>query len=120
MNDLSIEMARNQTAFQGGDEITGTVRWRLEKPPREVELRLYWSTRGAGMEDVAAANSCRFENPQADDSRSFRILLPEAPYSFIGKAFSIVWALELVPRPGKDAARVEIVMGPDGQAVSLT
>ena len=93
--------------------------WHLGQPPKEVELRLFRFARGNGHEDTGAADSCSFERPQAGDSRSFRMRLPEAPYSFSGKLFSIVWALELVPKPGKDAARVEITMGPGSGFVRL-
>lgn len=120
MNELSIEISENRTAFQNGDEITGTARWQLDHPPREIELRLFWFTRGESNQDEGVVDACRFENPGTQDSRPFRVRLPEGPCSFSGKLFSIVWAIELVPKPGKDVARVEIVVGPDGRAVTVS
>lgn len=120
MNELSIEISENRTAFEGGNEITGTARWQLDHAPREMELRLFWFTRGDSNQDTGVAETFQFEHAGASDSRPFRVRLPEAPCSFSGKLFSIVWALELVPKPGKDAARVEIIVGPKGQPVKIS
>jgi len=117
MNELSIEISEGRTAFEGGEEITGTARWQLDQAPREMELRLFWFTRGESNQDASVTDTCRFEHPGAADSRAFRVRLPEGPCSYSGKLFSIVWALELVPKPGKDAARVEIVVGPGGRGI---
>jgi len=119
MNELNITIADNRDAFEPGEELTGTVSWRLERQPRAVELRLFWFTRGKGTEDAGIVERMRFEPATVEETRSFRFRLPEAPYSFSGKLISLVWALELVAEPLKQAARQEFILAPDGREVRL-
>jgi len=119
MNELRIDVDGQRQAFQPGEEVTGTVSWKLEKPPRAVELRLFWFTRGKGTQDASVVERLRFDTTSLDGSHSFRFRLPEAPYSFSGKLISLVWALELLAEPHKEVARVEIIVGPDAQEVTL-
>jgi len=117
MTELSIELEEGN--FGPGDELMGSVDWRCENAPQKMELRLFWFTRGKGTEDVGVVETVRFEQPQSSERRRFRVRLPESPYSFSGRLISLTWALELVAEPPKQAKRLEIVMGPDGQEVRL-
>ena len=119
MNEMRIEIDGGRNAFVPGEEISGKAIWRLEKPPRAVDLRLFWFTRGKGTEDGTVVEITPFEQPHSDESRSFRFTLPSAPYSFSGKLISVVWALELVATPSGALARLEIVVAPGGQEVHL-
>lgn len=119
MSALRIDLNTALTRFRPGEEIDGTVAWQLENSPREIELRLFWFTRGKGTEDVGVVQTLRFDLPLKDETRSFRFRLPEAPYSFSGKLISLVWALELIVQPTKEVTRREIVVAPDGQEVRL-
>ena len=119
MSDLKIQLAAGRMAFDPGEELTGTAAWKLDKPPRSVELRLLWFTRGQGEEDACVVETVRFDHPIQDDSRPFRFRLPDGPYSFSGKLFSLVWALELVVEPSKENARQEITIAPGAKTVQL-
>lgn len=119
MNDLRIRTPGDRTAFEPGEAITGAVYWSLASPPRAIELRLFWFTRGKGTEDFAVADTQRFESPLAEEARPFRLQLPEAPYSFSGKLISLVWALELVVEPSGGIERLELVVAPGGREVLL-
>jgi hypothetical protein len=119
MNDLKIQLASGRAAFEPGEEITGTAAWKLDKPPRSVELRLFSFTRGQGDEDAGVAETVRFDHALPEDSRPFRFRLPDGPYSFSGKLFSLVWALELVVEPSKENARQEITIAPGAKTVQL-
>lgn len=116
---LHIEIERNRTAFEPGEELTGTAGWTLDKPPRSVELRLFWFTRGKGTEDAGVVETVRFDQPMLEETRSFRLRLPDAPYSFSGKLISLVWALELVADPSKAVTRKEFVIAPGGRELLL-
>jgi hypothetical protein len=116
---LQIEIDEGREAFEPGGKLAVTATWQLAKPPRGVELRLFWFTRGRGSEDAGVVETVRFDGPKAEDKRSFRLRLPEGPCSFSGQLISLIWALELVAEPSKETARVEIVMAPGGQAVQL-
>ena len=91
----------------------------MDKPPRAVELRLFWFTRGAGEDDAGVVDTVRFDHPMPDDSRPFRFRLPDGPYSFSGKLISLVWALELVAESSKENARQEITIAPGAKTVQL-
>jgi hypothetical protein len=106
-----------------GDLLEGTVRWQLAAAPRDAELRLVWSTVGAGLADEhvvetldvaglpAAAPAITVpEGPyrgaqvvdalapgalKASDARRFQLRAPLAPPSFRGALVRLSWRLEL-------------------------
>ncbi len=119
MNQLKIELKENRASFEPGAEIAGSVSWQLDKPVSDLELRLFWFTRGKGTEDAGVAETIRFEQPLQQETRSFQFRLPRAPYSFSGKLISLVWALELVSERGKAVTRQELVVGPLAREVQL-
>ena len=119
MSELKIELADNRREFEPSGEASGRVSWRLDKPVRTLELRLFWFTRGKGTEDGGIVDCLKFEQPLPEESRTFRFQLPEVPYSFSGRLVSLVWALELVAYPSKEVARQELVLAPGGKEVHL-
>ena len=119
MTDLQIHIDDGRTAFTPAADLSGKVSWSLEKPPRWLELRLFWFTRGKGTEDGAMVQVTRFDQPHPAETRTFRFKLPEAPYSFSGKLISLVWALELVAGPSHAVSRVEITLAPEGREILL-
>jgi hypothetical protein len=119
MSDLQIDIDDGRSAFTPAADLSGKVSWSLEKPPRWLELRLFWVTRGKGTEDRAVVQVARFDQPQPAETRTFRFKLPEGPYSFSGKLISLVWALELVAEPSRAVSRVEIILAPEGREILL-
>jgi hypothetical protein len=119
MSKLRIGTRDERRQFRPGAEIAGAAGWELDQPPRAVEVRLIWFTRGKGTEDVALVETVRFDQPKAAEARPFRFVLPGKPYSFSGRLVSLTWALELVALPGKQSARFEFVLGPEGKEVVL-
>jgi hypothetical protein len=119
MSALTIELSEGRTAFAPGEELTGTATWKLDQPPRAVELRVFWFTRGWGTEDAGVVETVRFDHPLPEEARPFRLQLPASPYSFSGKLISLRWALELVAQPSKAVVRQEITIAPGGEEVVL-
>jgi len=119
MNELRILLQDEQKNFRGGETVEGVAGWRLEKPPKSVELRLFWFTRGKGTEDVGVVNQIRFDAPQQEEGRKFSFTLPAEPWSFSGQLISLIWALELVAEPGGHTTRVELVVSPTSQEILL-
>jgi hypothetical protein len=119
VSGLQIEMRDGVTAFHPGDEIEGTVRWRLDPPPQSLEVRLFWYTQGKGDQDVGVVATLPLAGPGIEDRRSFRFQLPVGPYSFSGKLISLLWAIEAVAEPGSASERCEITVSPTGQEVVL-
>jgi hypothetical protein len=119
VSEVKIGIREEQTAFRPGEMLEGGAGWRLDQPPRTVEARLFWYTRGKGTEDVELIASQVFDQPRQQDARRFEFRLPEAPYSFSGKLISLIWAVELVAQPSGEAARVEFVLSPTGEEILL-
>ena len=119
MNELKILMRDERRNFRPGETVEGVAGWRLDKPPKMVELRLFWFTRGKGTEDVGVVNQMRFDAPQLEEGRKFSFTLPAEPFSFSGQLISLIWALELVVEPGDFSTRVELVMSPSGEEILL-
>lgn len=119
MNELTLGTQGDRRGFLPGQEVAGGAAWRLDGIPREVEVCLFWFTRGKGTEDVVVVDTVRLDSPSREDRRDFRFTLPEGPYSFSGRLISLTWALELVTRRPGAANRVEITVSPTGEEISL-
>ena len=116
---LDIALDGGRTAYEPGEAVAGTASWEAAEAPAVVELRLFWFTKGKGVQDLSVVDKVRFDAPLSREDRPFKLALPEGPYSFTGRLVSLVWALELVALPGDEAARTEIVIAPGAQAVIL-
>lgn len=119
MPDLQLQLQDGRTEFLPGESITGTASWQVSNPPAKAEVSLIWATRGKGTQDMEIVQAIPFSDPQARDSRPFKITLPESPYSFSGQLISLIWTLELNLDPGDECAAAEIVFAPGGKEVAL-
>lgn len=120
MAHLHLETLEQQTTFTPGSIIEGVAGWELDTPPTSVELRLFWYTTGKGDQDVGVVDTETWSNPGAADAQAFKLKLPDGPYSFRGRLITLSWAIELLVEPGKRVERMEIVVSPVGEPVSLT
>ena len=114
---VELALNGNQTEYRPGATVRGTARWFLLDPPASVELRLFWFTRGKGTEDVKVVETVSFDSPAAEASHTFQLRLPPEPYSFSGRLIAIIWAIEVVAKPGGETARIEITVSPTGHEV---
>ena len=119
MSAVRLGIRDNQTAFRPGEFVEGAALWELDAAPDLAELRLVWSTRGKGTEDSEVVSTQTFAEPKPGDTRSFKFQLPDSPYSFNGQLIALIWALELVVKPGDHFARVEIIIAPEGREIVL-
>jgi len=119
VSTLKIGLHENRLRYRPGEELTGRALWLLDEDPEAVEIRLFWRTEGRGDQDVALADSVRFERPGRREQKDFRFALPDSPYSFSGKYASLVWALELVVLPSQQTERVDFTLAPTGYEVFL-
>jgi|SRR5688572_4089380 hypothetical protein len=118
--NIRFGLRENRTQFRPGEEVTGAVQWEGTEKPKLAEVRLFWFTRGKGTEDVEVIAADSFGDPQPGDTRTFRFVLPDGPYSFNGKLISLTWAVEFVLKPGDHAERIEIVVSPIGEEIRLS
>lgn len=119
MADLSIDTVGKRRRFRPGEDVMGAAAWQLQKEADAVEVRLFWRTEGKGTQDVGVAATQRFDNTGLSEVREFRLKAPPGPYSFSGRLISLIWALEMVVLPGRDAERLDITISPTGQEVTL-
>jgi len=116
---ITIELDGGRTGFRPGELLTGSVAWRLERPAKDLEVRLFWFTQGKGTQDVRVTAIRRVDVIGLQGRGGFRFKLPDSPYSFSAKLISLAWAIEAVAQPGERSARVEIVIAPEGKEVRL-
>ena len=119
MSQLLLELRDGKKNFHPGEPISGAAFWKLEQPPKFVDVRLFWRTRGKGTEDLEVVASYNFPEPKAEESRPFQFTAPPEPCSFSGKLISLIWGLELIVKPGTEATHLEILISPTGQEMTL-
>jgi hypothetical protein len=120
MSRLVISLADPRFVWAPGEAIAGTASWSLDAAPNDVELRLFWYTRGKGDEDVAVVDRQRFDAPGREDRREFRLRVPvDGPLSFSGQLITLTWALELVAEPGEETQRLEVLVSATGREIRL-
>jgi len=115
MNTLKVVLAQALPAYHPGEALEGTAEWELSMPTKQLELRLCWTTDApAGSEEPVVLKTETIEAPSPEGRRRFRWELPEGPWSFEGKLFSVKWFLELVDE-ADERGRTEFVLSPTGQ-----
>ncbi len=116
---IQVETRDGRTAFHPGEEVGGTVRWQMDRPPRSLEVRLFWYTEGKGGRDVGVVETLPLADPGPEGHQPFLFRLPDGPYSFSGKIIHLRWAIEAVAEPGDRAERIGIIMSPSGREIVL-
>lgn len=116
---LHLTLASHRTAFQPGDEITGTATWRSSEAPKRVEICLGWHTSGKGTRDNETVATEIVPNPGANGQHPFRFTAPAQPHSFSGRLISLVWSVSLIVDPGEETKRVEVVIAPGEREIEL-
>jgi hypothetical protein len=116
---FTLRTAEGRTWFRPGEVIRGEASWQLEEEAEAVEIRLFWYTSGKGTRDVEVVDSLHTANAGSSGGRSFRLRVPDGPYSFSGTLITLSWAIELVVDPGGDTERLDLVIGPRPVEVEL-
>jgi hypothetical protein len=119
-DQLAVFLPPGRTAFHPGERIDVTVLWALEQAPAQIEVRLFWQTRGKGTQDLEVALREWIMGPAVAGEQVVSLTLPQSPWSFSGKLVSLIWGVEVVAEPGGQNARCEFVLGPDAREVLLS
>lgn len=115
---LTIRVRDDRRHFLPGTPIEGTIEWALERAPRNIDVRLFWYTKGRGTEDVIVVETFPIPEPGEKGRRDFEFRLPLEPHSFHGRLISLQWAIEAVASRN-DAERLEFDMAPGDAPVFL-
>ena len=116
---LTLTLNQDPSTIVPGQSIDGTVGWQLEDAPRTAVLRLFWYTEGRGTQDVGVVEELNLPTNLAQLSGTFRFTVPAAPYSFQGQLIALKWAIELLLNKQKLVERIELVVSPWVEQVSL-
>ncbi len=116
---LTVTLDNDLTEFAPGQIIGGIAGWNREEPPKEAVLRLFWYTEGRGTQDVNVVEEMEFPVLSAQHEERFQFTLPDQPYSYSGAITSVQWALELVLNKGKEVQRVDILISPWTEKLTL-
>lgn len=116
-SSVAIRTTDGRTSFSPGEPIAGAVSWSLPAIPKQLEVRLYWFTRGKGTPDVQIVERVVIDGPPIQGVHPFTFHAPNGPYSFSGKLISLMWGLEVVAEPKDRSERIEIVCAPGGREI---
>lgn len=85
-----------------GKPLTGQVSWQSsQSSPQPVTIKLGWHTEGRGSKQKQTIVTLDLGQLSARDVRSFECELPrEAPVSFDGKLFRVIWEVRAEVRAG--------------------
>lgn len=97
-------------SYRPGEQVTG----RVDGPQPSGEMRLFWSTRGRGTEELEVVAT----HAIGADGR-FMFSLPLEPYSVAGSLVSIAWGIEWVDDQGDALDQCEIIVSPSGRLIEL-
>ena len=116
---LTLRLNQDPATLVPGQVIDGVAGWQLDSPPKLAMLRLFWYTEGRGTQDVGIVEELALPC-SANCEGTFRFTLPDAPYSFRGSLITLRWAIELVLNKGRDVARIELIVSPWVEQVTLS
>jgi hypothetical protein len=117
---LTLTIKDNLTEFPPGQVIEGMLAWRLDHPPKDAFLRLFWFTQGRGTQDVNVVSELVLPQEKDAHEQPFQCALPPYPYSFNGALISLQWAIELVLDKGREVQRLDILLSPWTEKLTLT
>src|SRR5690349_5495357 len=115
MSTIRIGTREERTAYRPGDVIEGAIGWELADPPKAIEVRLFWHTRGKGTEDIVVVDQVRFDQPAIQGAEPFRFTAPDQPYSFSGRLISVIWSLEAVVLRRGPTASLDLIIAPEAR-----
>ena len=119
MSGLTILLAGGRLAYAPGETMRGAVAWSDAAASRRLELRLLWRVTHAGGEDAGTADVSVIDGETAAGERPFTLRLPLAPFSYRGASWRLDWHLELINIAARVAARVDLVIAPGGEPVTV-
>lgn len=117
MTAVRIVLAEALPAFRPGEIVEGHVEAETADALDGARIHLGWRTEGEGRsEEPEVVHVDPIDAFSTPGRYSFRLELPEGPWSFEGRLFSVHWQIEVV-RGGESLAGAGIIVSPTGQAL---
>jgi len=117
---VTLRLNEEKSLCVPGEGIAGVVGWDLPRPPKSAIVRLFWYTEGRGDQDVTIIEEIELPHADAAYAQPFQFRMPAAPYSFAGALISLKWAIELILDKGGDVQRIELILSPWTEMLTLT
>ena len=118
---MKISLERAIAEYRPGEPIRGRIEWSPEETSiQSLDVRLIWYTRGKGTRDVEVIAQQSLPAATANGQQPFQFTAPRGPFSFSGKLISLVWAIEAIAKPGRDAERIDLEIAPEGKEILLS
>ncbi|MGC4030703.1 MAG: hypothetical protein QM754_02990 [Tepidisphaeraceae bacterium] len=118
---MPIDIALNdadQRQYRQDDAVRATAAWELDRVPKRIEVRLYYTTQGKGTTDTVVVASEKNESPQAGGRWDVSLTIPaDAPSTYDGRLLSIRWGVEAVTDKSKEFADATFTVSPTGQTL---
>ncbi len=119
MSQFTIEFSEPKPALRPGDTISGEATWSLSESTPSLRLKLVWTTDGKGVDaDPVTVEEQVIDRPATEGRQSFTFKLPDGPWSFEGKLFSVEWYVELGDSENRYKRR-EFVLSPTGASIRV-
>lgn len=116
MAEAELKILGDRSTFEPGEKVEVLARWSTIREPDYVEIRVVWHTEGKGNRDLEVVQTVQLPRVKNGEHQQ-SIVLPTQPVSYSGTLISVVWGIELVIPSAKKSARVDIVIGVNGQAL---
>lgn len=117
MQLISLDLV--DTVFEPGAMLAGQIEWNLARSPKRVTVAVGWYTSGRGSEDEGIEWQQEWQTEQHSGIETFRCQLPYEPLSYSGKLIEIIWYVSAETKKGRAHTRTDIVVAPQGQAITL-
>jgi len=118
MSRFDVRLNAEPAEYRPGAVLEGEARWHLDGPLESLDLNVYWTTDGnfgAGIAPMIV-HSQKIAVSALEGRHLFRLDLPQGPWSFQGKLFSVRWYVEL-SEDEQPRERAEFILGPEGRPV---
>ena len=117
--DFQLRSVTGKTTFSPGEAISLEADWLLAEHVDGLEVRLFWYTAGIGTQDSETVATVEICDPALNGRQTVGFVAPQHPYSYSGKLISIQWAAELVDVKGRQATRLDLTIGPNGNEATI-
>ena len=117
MTWVNVALSDALPAYRPGESLEAEAEWELDGDGSALELRLCWRIESpSGSPDPVVVRTERLEGLDSKGRRKIRVELPDGPWSFEGKLFSVEWFVE-VASGDHISRKARFVLSPTGEPI---
>jgi hypothetical protein len=115
---LYVDFPRD--SYKPGEVIDGTVRWKFQEPPGDIDVSLMLEVSNKVQTDPIYPAGFRWSNLPEEGVLNFSFKLPEGPYTYEGKGFQVHWYVEAKCPEFDWTDEAGFTLSPTGKAINLS